>query len=172
MLTAEDYLVMAYEEATKSPDPSTQNGAVIPIQWEGSHADGRQEDHIIKDCNRLPNGVKGELERFQRPTKYSYVEHAERNVIYRAAKEGWCLEGLTMYVPWFACADCARAIIQSGITKVVGHQLMLDKTPIHWKESIEIAFKMLEESGVEMEFVQESLPESPEILFNGEMWKP
>ena len=77
-----------------------------------------------------------------------------------------------MYVPWFACADCARAIIQSGIVRVVGHQLMLDKTPPHWKESIEAAFKMLEESGVKMELIQEPLPQAPMIRFNGELWQP
>ena len=172
MHTPEEYLVMAYKEATKSPDPSTQNGAVIPVEWEGSHADGRVHDHILMDCNRLPDGVAVQDERLQRPTKYAYIEHAERNVVYKAAREGWCLEGLTMYVPWFACADCARAIIQSGIVRVVGHQLMLDKTPPHWKESIEAAFKMLEEAGVKMELIQTPLPDAPMIRFNGELWQP
>lgn len=171
MLTSEDYLVMAYEEATKSPDPSTQNGAVIPVEWEGSHADGRPHDHILKDCNRLPDGVKLLEDRLQRPKKYGYIEHAERNVVYRAAKEGWCLEGLTMYVPWASCTDCARAIVQSGITRVVRHKDMMDKTPEHWKESIEIADLILSEGGVQVVEVSGKLGANP-IRFNGEIWHP
>jgi dCMP deaminase len=51
------------------------------------------------------------------------MEHAERDAIYKAAFVGMQTEGATLYVPWFACADCARAIIAAGITRVVGNSL-------------------------------------------------
>ena len=48
------------------------------------------------------------------------MEHAERNAIYNAARMGISLKGCTLYqTPMFPCSDCARGIIQSGITTVV-----------------------------------------------------
>jgi dCMP deaminase len=162
----EEYLLMAYKAATQSPDPSTQNGAVIPYSLLG-----RERYHSA--CNTFPKNVKNKPERLERPLKYNYVEHAERNVIFEAAAMGTfgCVNNLTMFVPWFACADCARAIIQVGIRRVVGHKPMMDKTPDHWKESIQHALTMLEEAGVETKLVTTIL-NGPEIRFNGELWRP
>jgi dCMP deaminase len=161
MRTDSEWLLMAYEQATKSPDPSTQNGAVIPT-----------DVGVIKACNEFPRRVKYTPDRWERPLKYSVIEHAERNAVFAAAREGIALDGLTMYACWFACADCARAIIQSGITKVVGHKQMMDGTPDHWKESIKIAFDMLNEAGVITELLDIPNLGGPEVLFNGKKWKP
>jgi len=51
--------------------------------------------------------------------KFFWVEHGERNAIYNAARIGVVLQNCTIYVNRYPCADCARAILQSGITKVV-----------------------------------------------------
>ncbi len=164
--TPEQYLTWAYRTAAHSPDPSTQNGAVIAIP----HSAGVAE--LIEDCNRFPTFVECTPERLERPIKYAFIEHAERNAIYKAARFGHALNGLTMYCPWFACADCARGIIQSGITRVIGHKKMFDQTPEHWKESIANAFTMFKEAKVEFELIECDLPEAPKILFNGELWQP
>lgn len=162
MVDAKEYLKMAYRAATKSPDPSTQNGAVIV---------SNMGVVLAEDCNRFPNRVKVTDERLQRPLKYNFIEHAERNVILKAAKMQHPLLGSTMYVPWFACSDCARAIIGVGVRKVVGHKKMLDGTPDHWKESIAHAFVMLKESGVETEWFDGDIGGS-KILFNGSWFQP
>lgn len=159
-MTPQQYLKMAYKAAKYSPDPSTQNGAVL-VTPTGT----------VEDCNRFPERVKVTDDRLERPLKYNFIEHAERNVIYKAARLQMPILGSTMYVPWFACSDCARAIIQSGIHKVVGHQKMIDGTPGHWKESIEAAFTMLGEAGIEMEWIDEDLG-CDKILFNGEWFYP
>lgn len=164
MLTAEEYLLMAYREATKSPDPSTQNGAVIPVDFEG-------KEYVIKAHNTFPEGVEVTPERLERPLKYEYIEHAERSAVYVAAREGLRLERSTMYVPWAACSNCARAIIRSGISRVVTHQRMLDETPKRWKESIKEAMTMLKEAGVRVVMIPGEL-NGPVIRFNGEEWKP
>ena len=154
------YLYQAYCAAQDSVDPSTQNGAVIVGVY----------DQVVEACNTYPDGVIDKPERLERPLKYSYIEHAERNVIYRAAAHGVTTKGATMYVPWFACADCARSIIQAKIAIVVGHQQMFDKTPDRWKESIEIALGMMEEA--EIKTIMYDGPISPAIRFNGEIWYP
>lgn len=59
-------------------------------------------------------------DRWERPQKYKYVEHAERNAVYNAARMGIPLKGCTAYVTLAPCADCTRALIQSGIVEVYG----------------------------------------------------
>lgn len=148
---------MAFQNAKElGTDPSTQNGALI-IDDEGWI--------LGEGANFFPRGVKESEERWQRPTKYSFVEHAERNAIFHAAREGHTLEGATMYVCWYACSDCARAIIQSGIKEVVGHKKCFDLTPDHWKESIKTAFVMLEEAGVKTRTIEDEVGVT--IRFNG-----
>ena len=70
--------------------------------------------------NHFPCGIEKKQERLERPLKYSLIEHAERDAIYDAAKSGKSTSGTIMYAPWFACADCGRAIIQAGISEVIG----------------------------------------------------
>lgn len=70
--------------------------------------------------NGFPRGVDDSVEsRHQRPAKYRWTEHAERNAIYNAARTGVSTMGCTAYLPWYPCMDCARALVQSGIIIVV-----------------------------------------------------
>jgi dCMP deaminase len=145
-----DAMRLAYRQALMSPDPSTQTGAVI-INPMGSV--------IGLGFNGYPNGVHHSEERLQRPLKYQVIEHAERNAIYNAGVSGSSCAGATMVAVWAACPDCARAIIQAGITRLVTHSFYRDpvtaQTPgrRNWDSEIDIAFIMFEEAGVEVEFV-------------------
>ena len=136
-----DWLLVAYNAATKSPDLSTQNGAIIPAQ----------DNIVLQACNEFPRRVKMKGERLERPLKYSFTEHAERNVIYEAARLGVSIQGCTMYACWAACADCARAIISAGVEKIVlrsGKGAMSPK----WQESAERSNQMFKEAGIIVEF--------------------
>lgn len=166
-LTLDDksFLKIAYGIAADlSPDPSTQNGAIL--------MDGAAI--VAQGANRFPRGVEVTEERLERPLKYSFICHAERDAIYDAARRGVKTEGLVMYCPWYACTDCARAIIQAGIVEVIGHRTILDKTPARWKETIEIALGMLDDAGVKHGFVggEEGELDAKGVLFNGEIWYP
>ena len=48
--------------------------------------------------------------------KISFVVHAELNAILNSRHS---VEGCTLYVSLFPCNECAKAIIQSGIKKIV-----------------------------------------------------
>jgi dCMP deaminase len=127
------WLREAYLNALLSDDPVTQLGAVIV----------KDRKAIMNGCNHFPKGVRLTAERLERPKKYEFMEHAERNVIFNCARWGKSALGCTLYAPWYACADCARAIIAAGIRKVVGHKQLFDKTPKRWKASIETGNIML-----------------------------
>ena len=137
----EPYLRRALEIARdESPDPSTQNGALL-ITDSG--------EVKVQSINKFPDGIRYTKERWHRPDKYAYIEHAERNVIYEAARLGIKTEGLILVCPFFACADCARAIIQSGIKKCVGHISTKENAHPRWNETVEIASDMLKEAKVD-----------------------
>lgn len=161
----------AYKKAyMNSTDPSTQNGAIILI------SNFPSDNHGIRcsGANHFPRGVKETGDRWERPIKYSYVEHAERNAIFKAARLGLPTEGATMYVPWFACADCARAIIQAGIVEVVGDARTNKMMPqdCRWKETIEIAYGMFDEAGVKYRHLDEDLGLDFQLRFGGKLWTP
>lgn len=161
-----ELLWLAYRYAsTHSDDQSTHNGAVLVT------ADGE----TIMGANHFPRGVKNIPQRHERPRKYAYMEHAERDTILKAACKGIKTEGATLYVPWYACADCARAIIEAGIIRVVGHKQMFDKTPDRWKASIADGDIMLDEAGVMrdvLDVAQVAQPGDFQVLFDGEYWTP
>lgn len=72
--------------------------------------------------NGLPHGISDQDDRrFDRVSgeKFYWAEHAEPNAINNAARIGTPLAGCTIYVNRYPCADCARAIIQTGISKLV-----------------------------------------------------
>jgi len=152
----------AYLEAKKSHDKSTQNGALL--------ANGNGTP-ILESFNTIPRDVKITPEREQRPLKYKFTEHAERNVIYKAASEGYPTYGMTMVCPWAACSDCARAIIQSGIKTLITHKLAHDRSPPFWQEEIDIAFEMFNEAGVEVIMFSDPIG-NVEIRHCGVLWKP
>lgn len=118
-----------------SKDPSTKVGAVVVS------ADGKRE---FLGYNGFPRGVLDLEERLNdRPQKYARVVHAELNAILKAGREA---EGGTLYCTLFCCNECAKAIIQSGIRRVV--------TPApesgRWDDAHKISREMFEEAGVEV----------------------
>ena len=104
---------------------------------------------ILSACNDLVIGVQQSEERCCKPLKYKWIEHAERNAIYKAARNGICLAGKTIYINWFPCVECCRAIIQSGISKIVA-PTRPDTTHHRWGESFQTALQMLDEVGLEV----------------------
>lgn len=52
-----------------------------------------------------------------------------------------------MISPWAACADCARAIIMAGITKLI---TLPREESERWDDSIKIADTMMKEAKIEV----------------------
>ena len=155
--TPVDWLRIAAQEAASSHDPHTQNGAVLVPRSAAFAAVG---------VNKVPNGVWAAPDRLTRPEKYNYIEHAGRAAIYKAARVGTPTAGATLYCPWFACMDCARAIIMAGIVEVVGHVKPRAATPERWTAQIVKAEAMLREARVGVRWLAEPLGVT--IRFDGE----
>ena len=84
-------------------------------------------------------------DRWDRPQKYQYVEHAERNAIYNAARVGTPLLGCSAFVSLAPCVGCARALVQAGITEVYGPAFEEAQNDIY---HFDISQRILHEGGV------------------------
>ena len=110
----EYFMGIAMLTAKRSKDPSTQVGACIV-----------SKDNIIISTgyNGMPKGCSDDEFPWEREgaqddmTKYPYVVHAELNAILNA--NGRDLRGSRIYVALFPCNECAKAIIQSGVSEVM-----------------------------------------------------
>jgi dCMP deaminase len=122
-----------------SKDPSTQVGCVIVDP---------DRKVVGLGFNGFPRGVEDTWERYNdRLAKIPRVVHAEANAILNAGRD---LAGCTAYVTLHPCCECAKLLIQSGITVVYAPN---DDLPDRWKDSLSMAQEMLRESGVRLELI-------------------
>ena len=78
---------------------------------------------IISDgYNGTPAGFENVCEDADGTTK-PYVLHAEANAITKVARSNNSSDGATLYVTASPCLECAKLIIQAGITRVVFTEL-------------------------------------------------
>lgn len=102
--------------------------------------------------NGFPSGLDDSVDSRHSPErKLLYTEHAERNAIFNAARTGAKTAGCKMYVQWFPCVDCARAIIQSGIEEIVCKRPDFEHPK--WGNSFVVAYEILIECGVRIYYI-------------------
>ena len=137
----EYFISIAKLSALRSKDPNTQVGCCIV-----------SEDNRILSVgyNGAPNGFDDDKFPWEREgdrlnTKYMYVCHSEVNAIlnYRGNKKDF--EGSKIYVRYFPCNECAKAIIQSGIKEVI---YSFPYNHGNHSEEMEASIRMFNECGV------------------------
>jgi dCMP deaminase len=142
---------LALRVAIESPDPSTQTGAVI--------LDLNSNELLSEGCNEFPGGVRYSDQRLERPLKYEFIEHAERNAIFSLLRN-------RHEIPHDADL---RAIIQSGIRKLYTHGFYMSEDHANWDDSIKVAFEMFTEAGVQVFIRDDQVMEPGESLrYNGQ----
>ena len=123
---------MTWKVSERSRDPDTQVGAIIV----------KDNNIIAVGFNGTPYGYDNECKHSCGTTKREVV-HAEMNAIIKAARGNGGTEGATMYTTLRPCIECAKAIVQAGITRVVWeHTHKCDKGAmllLHYKNQIELA---------------------------------
>jgi dCMP deaminase len=138
------YRQLANTVKLKSKDKYTQIGAVIV---------GEDGEIVSTGYNSFPRGLDDGIDsRQERPEKYYWFEHAERNAIYNAARIGVSTKGTTMYLSCgLPCADCTRGIINAGVRRIFCERVDVTKGDL-WKESQERSWDMFRETGVDVCF--------------------
>ena len=138
------YLEICKVVAQRSKDPNTQIGCVIV---------GPAHEIRSTGYNSFPRGIRDDLtERLERPAKYLWIEHAERNAIFAAARAGLATAGATLIATFHPCADCARAIVQAGIANL--HTLAPDFADPLWGPAFRCSRAILEEGGVRVIYLE------------------
>ncbi|NLC54337.1 MAG: dCMP deaminase family protein [Erysipelothrix sp.] len=141
----EYFMSVAHLSALRSKDPNTQVGACIV-----------NEDNIILGIgyNGLPKGCSDDEFPWGNvgdtlDTKYAFVVHAELNAILNSHAS---LKGASIYVSLFPCNECAKAIIQSGITLIVYEDDKYADT-----DAVKASKRMLAAAGVAIRQVEKRL---------------
>ena len=148
----EYFMGVALLASERSKDPSTRVGACIVDE----------EKRILSTgYNGFPKGCSDDEFPWNRDeekgeTKYQFVVHAELNAILNAS--GKRLAGSVLYVGLFPCNECAKAIIQSGISEVV---YLSDK--YHNTPAMSSSRRMLDAAGVKYRQIK---PTKASIVLN------
>ncbi|MEF9970038.1 MAG: dCMP deaminase family protein [Ruthenibacterium sp.] len=122
----EYFMGVALLTAQRSKDDSSQVGACIV---------SRENKILSMGYNGMPTGCFDDDMPWEREggdplkTKYMYVCHAELNAILNHASGTGTLKGARVYTTLFPCNECAKAIIQSGITQIVYYEDKYADTP-------------------------------------------
>ena len=133
-----------YLIAQKSKDKYTKIGAVLV----------KNNSIIGEGYNGIPRNVSDSIEeRQERPEKYFWFEHAERNAIYNCARVGISTENAVLYTQGVPCADCARGIINSGIVEIVVHEqfendIISNMNQNKWIDSATRSYMMFKETKI------------------------
>ena len=113
VLTWEEYFMgLAHLSGLRSKDPNTQVGAVIVDE----------NNRVVSiGYNGFPSGVSDDEFPWGREggvldTKYAFVVHAELNAILNSQRS---VRGCSLYVSLLPCNECAKAIIQAGIKRII-----------------------------------------------------
>ena len=161
----ENLMSKAYAEAVKSPDPSSQNGAVLVKRHESGEL-----TVVSSGNNHFYRGIEPEVS--DRTKKLQRIEHSERDCIYNAANRGVSTRGTILVCPWVACYDCARAIIGAEISMVVHHRERYMLTSPLWIDAVSEAIGWLLAAGVWVLEYEGKVPRTNPILISGRKWHP
>ena len=141
------FMGIAMLSAERSKDPNTQVGACIV---------GEDNRILSVGYNGMPQGCEDDDMPWGRDgsaldSKYMFVCHAELNAILNYRGTG-SMKGARVYVTLFPCNECAKAIIQSGITEVVyredkyidsestiASKQMFDRTGVKYRQLLPVA---------------------------------
>lgn len=141
----DDYFMsMVYLIAAKSKDRRSHIGAVIV---------GPDKEIKSTGYNSFVRRLRDDVpERQEKPEKYFWFEHAERNAVFNATLIGTSLKGCKMYTNGIPCMDCARAVVQSGITEVIVDKSWEEKNQGDDLEHSKRSLQMFEEVGVKIRY--------------------
>ena len=131
----------AIAAARRSPNRVRHVGAVL-VPADGSA--------VLEAHNSFPDGVSDLEDRHAGDGRLLWMEHAERNAIFAAARKGLRTDGAVLVCTYFPCLECSRAIVQAGIRRL--HTLRPDYADPVWGQSFLVSEVILREGGVTVSY--------------------
>ena len=113
------YLDIATRISKMSHDTDHQVGSVIV----------KDNNILAFGFNGMPTGMSNECKNANGSTKKEVI-HAEANAICKLAKSTGSSEGATLYSTLSPCVECAKLIMQSGISRVLFRETYKDEAGI------------------------------------------
>tara|TARA_R110000824_G_scaffold128983_2_gene290120 strand:- start:124 stop:576 length:453 start_codon:yes stop_codon:yes gene_type:complete len=114
---------------------------------------------VVKDTQIISEGYNGTPRGFDNNCEYTdnvdevytkpEVLHAESNAITKLARCTNSSEGATLYVTCSPCFDCAKLIIQSGVSRVVYKHLYTNRNCLE-------ALALLSKAGITVSQIKET----------------
>lgn len=145
----EYFINIAMTVKEKSKDPSSKIGAVIV---------GPDKQILSTGFNGFPRGIdETDPARWERPIKYDYVSHAERNAVDNAARHGVAVRGCKLYIVGMGnlgdmcvpCIECTKTLIQAGIKEIIGYAYkLLSLGSKYDPKNGQFALNLIREAGV------------------------
>jgi dCMP deaminase len=135
-----EWLKECYSHSKNSKHPSAYMPALLI----------KNGEVILKGINNLPPGVIEKKERFEGENKHIFPNHAERDLIYNAARKGISTDNLTMIMPFSPCLQCASAIITSGIKKLIMHKQSIESRANQLGQTLKDGIEILKEANIEI----------------------
>jgi len=143
------FIEQARLKASMSKDTSTQCGCVLV---------DLNRNEVAFGYNGMVRGMDDAVSwRHQRPQKYAFFEHSERNALYGAARRGVATDGTVAFVTGPPCVDCTRGLIQAGIRAIFipeYHNFRDQEVSDRWRESCRFSVQHINECGVMLRVVE------------------
>lgn len=127
------FMRLALEISTWSKDPECQVGAVIVSP---------DKRRFTAGYNGFPRGVVDTKERLKGSDRVPLTAHAELNALLNAKCD---LDGWTLFVTRCPCLECAKAIAQAGVSRVVSPP---PDPQSSWYDNCRKAVALIREAGV------------------------
>ena len=128
------YLDMAHLVSHQSHDEQIQVGSVIV----------RDGQVLSQGWNGMPSGMPNQT-RHATGCTHKEVIHSEANALMKLARNGGGSDRATIYCTHSPCWDCAKLILQAGISRIV-YSHCYDETSVLF----------LKERGIELECIEPS----------------
>lgn len=147
--TDRHFLALAEQVRATTDDPLSSVGTVIASP---------AGEMIASSANTVPERMRSMIRSLRNrfldepASRYHLIEHAERAAIYKAALHGHSVSGATIYNTRFPCADCARAISEFGIARIVTAAPSPSQNDDKWREHFDYALEIFHASDVEVVF--------------------
>ncbi len=125
----EYFMSVAFLSSLRSKDPKTQVGACI-VNDNRILATGYNGATRGFNDDLFPWNSTGEITGDILKIKNTFVVHAEANAIDNFNGYKRDLKGSTLYVTLFPCPECAKKIVQNGISKVIYARMYSDQNQV------------------------------------------